>query len=1238
MATSDSRSGETIIVRHMPVHVDSVGSDNFTAGSRLRRPCSLSLTHSISLPEREHLPNETLNGDFHCHTGKSSVKERAGISDPCSGNTRGYDSTTLFRHELFALKSEVNEADENCDTYANNLQKHWKAYSICQRGNLNRTKDKNLRYATNPWSLRCRQGNGSNTACNHNIKILERFQTDEQIPSDSGLQLCRDNEDTPIFMDCEEHDWADQYVPNITNAISDCESLNQNQTDYISDSSCNSSDGVLVNFSAIFNKTNNAVPATPYDLDSPAKKSQASGSMQHDDGLELNPCWSSSGVDPNCNIYQADCHLSYPAGLSSQEISGLSPCQGQLTTYTNNYYKLVTCDLSSQSANSPAWSSLTSCSEAHSNGSMTPPTEYFLFEKPETEYRDEVKPHERDIQADEDTELKRSKGTRKISKRLNKRKTHTKSHHDKCKDVETNSHKHISVTRLSQSWNNKPCLEFTTQAGLHRVLSCPSQISTSSHALKQHKITFAELARYRKNGKSPSVVKNSKEDIASFQIEDALEQKVNFITSRTEKESGRSTNSETPDIPPLGVPESSLDVAHNTKPQRPTSLPIQPFVLEPPSLKQSSKALGSLIDHYMSHKHSASKITDLSSHLAPVTLDAYSSIHLKVASCSDTCSTCTPTPIEPYIRPHWAPPSPLFFQGHADIKYRSPKTIEPSLCDSTTGTTNTCLVQINPSITPHVANQEKTSVKSFPNEHFQNFLPEQASSHQTPQKCLESELRLKVYPYYSSSPATTSVTFLTSDTSYTLPGAGRSNSDAVHQVRTTEELNTAAIYSFGPKTIFCYLGKEHQHGDSSTLADRPPEEFCSSPDPSTSFHSIDLLQRKDMLKSLSAAVDLITAHFSSSSDPNEKFRLGNSLLCPRISQLVLDQLCPAIRDVLQDGLRPFKLDLIVGQRSNKPWSVVEAATQPGPSTRMLHSLVSVVKKCSMLTNHSMRLNAFFLGLLNLSVLESWFCHLHTCEDVIAEYYHPWAFLALSQDPSCKSLFQEFLLLMQPLSELPFDLHLLSESRLQRRTQQNQSSFQRSRFFALSGYSFLRTINWQNSDGQLEKSKLKAKKDPCISSQTETRSTNMNKILQSCAGSISKPSTRELELKSDCLKKNHAGWWLSQTPITERVMEADRSDTVPHVQNDETLVEKGERTRADEVKPSLRWARLFGSGAGVPVAVKEAQQSIKQNQKIRPPSQWLQLGVSKMDQLAQSVWSKEMSRTLCLLQQRPKLKQ
>lgn len=415
MATSDNMTGESMIVQRIPlVHGKSVGCHVYTPGSKPSRPCSLNLTHSISLPERENLPSEALNGDFQGRTSKSGANERAGISDPGSGDARGYNSTILRCRKLFVLESEVNGAEENCDTYANNMHKYCKEYSFCQDGNSNGTKDKTVRYATNPWSLCGSQCTESTTACNHNIKIVERFWTvrdDKQVLSDSGLQVRRDNEDTPILMDCEEQDWADKkdcdgyvqkkgtfeehdcyhYVPNIANALSDCEAWNQNQTDYISDSSCNSSDGVLVNFSAIYNKTNNAVPATPYDLDSPAKQSQGSGSMHQDDDFKLIPCWSPCGVDPNCNIYQSDCN-----GLSSQEISDLTPCQGQLTTYTNNYYKLVNCDLSS--AASPAWSSLTSWSEAHSHGSMTPPTEYFLFGKPETEDVEVAEVDQRDLQ------------------------------------------------------------------------------------------------------------------------------------------------------------------------------------------------------------------------------------------------------------------------------------------------------------------------------------------------------------------------------------------------------------------------------------------------------------------------------------------------------------------------------------------------------------------------------------------------------------------------------------------------------------------------------------------------------------------------------------------------------------------------------------------------------------------------------------------------------------------------
>uniref|UniRef100_A0A8C1V0E6 RUN domain-containing protein n=1 Tax=Cyprinus carpio TaxID=7962 RepID=A0A8C1V0E6_CYPCA len=84
-----------------------------------------------------------------------------------------------------------------------------------------------------------------------------------------------------------------------------------------------------------------------------------------------------------------------------------------------------------------------------------------------------------------------------------------------------------------------------------------------------------------------------------------------------------------------------------------------------------------------------------------------------------------------------------------------------------------------------------------------------------------------------------------------------------------------------------------------------------------------------MLKAVSLAVDLIMAHFNSRQDPEQKIRLGNSLLCTTISHLVLKQLYPAIQNILKDGLKAYKLDLIIGQRRNKLWNVIEATARPG---------------------------------------------------------------------------------------------------------------------------------------------------------------------------------------------------------------------------------------------------------------------------------------------------------------------
>lgn len=68
--------------------------------------------------------------------------------------------------------------------------------------------------------------------------------------------------------------------------------------------------------------------------------------------------------------------------------------------------------------------------------------------------------------------------------------------------------------------------------------------------------------------------------------------------------------------------------------------------------------------------------------------------------------------------------------------------------------------------------------------------------------------------------------------------------------------------------------------------------------------------------------------FCVSSRPNQA-KLGNSWVSPNVGHLILKYLCPALHEVLQDGLKAYVLDLIIGQRRCQPWSLVEASTQLG---------------------------------------------------------------------------------------------------------------------------------------------------------------------------------------------------------------------------------------------------------------------------------------------------------------------
>lgn len=73
----------------------------------------------------------------------------------------------------------------------------------------------------------------------------------------------------------------------------------------------------------------------------------------------------------------------------------------------------------------------------------------------------------------------------------------------------------------------------------------------------------------------------------------------------------------------------------------------------------------------------------------------------------------------------------------------------------------------------------------------------------------------------------------------------------------------------------------------------------------------------------------VLSFFTSLSFLSFQAKLGNSWVSPNVGHLILKYLCPALHEVLQDGLKAYVLDLIIGQRRCQPWSLVEASTQLG---------------------------------------------------------------------------------------------------------------------------------------------------------------------------------------------------------------------------------------------------------------------------------------------------------------------
>ncbi|XP_066195581.1 AP-4 complex accessory subunit RUSC2 isoform X3 [Sylvia atricapilla] len=1038
---------------------------------------------------------------FHLHNSLVDGKPPFSLQDLALPPFHLHDSSHIVKSWNMASRSGVVDGQED-KLSSDNIQK---------RNNANRCHQSTERMELDECS--CQRGSSSNFS----------FDSGDQEWNQNTGEPLRNQDALHRTCSCSS---SDIQHCRCYSSSSQSEVIDQ-QMGYISDSSCNSSDGVLVNFSALYNKMNGQSQSNlnsanlscdssfcshsdtgAFYLDlhsSPTESKMSCESHNPESSGKVCGCQHSSSpvLDANCNSYHLHCE---PCTSESSDLTACFQSQARLVVATQNYYKLVTCDLSSQSSPSPAGSSITSCSEDQTKGSPAQPTEYYLFRRPD------LRQEESNVECSEEEPKRES------------------SHNMIEGQVYVNvSPPNLNTSRQrSRSYDQNLDRSPGSRLGsLERMVSCPVKLSESpaipiQSSPPKRVTSFAELAKGRKkNGTSPplrssgdsslefSPIPETQRDCPTFLEERARRSQslppMPFIHGLNRSCEGFCLNHAFGDSQALcstkdsvssekvpsgrgageqaslsllkeadasfsggsasghgqkdvraqadGGGTDSKPVVRYSKDQRPTTLPIQPFVFQHHFSKPpKARAL---------HSHFASSLSQLYS---------LSSNRPASQQISSSQSSAWATSAEQAAVAGSQAHGTLLTQRSADgaasrsdggIKKPGPETTRPSPLGSYSPVR--CNVPFFQSVDSSSSPTAERAEDSQPPRSRScpisaNLLPMRSSpavSAMQPSKAIKADsLRQKENPKLipkKEAPLEPSPLLseyrLHSGSLTPLSMGGMSMSRVgghadSHWRSGSETSSSGPLSSMGIRPVNGQSVRQLQltyndfFPDYFSLAEKPPAEFCLSPDGNTESISIDLLQKKGLVKAINTAVDLIVAHFGTSRDPGVKAKLGNSSVSPNVGHLILKYLCPAVRDILSDGLKAYVLDMIIGQRRNIPWSVVEASTQLGPSTKLLHSLYSKISQYTELTNHTMRFNAFIFGLLNIRSLEFWFNHLYNHEDIILAHYQPVGFLCLSHSV-CQPLFEELLLLLQPLSLLPFNLDLLFEHHLMQMGKEQQ---------------------------------------------------------------------------------------------------------------------------------------------------------------------------------------------------------
>lgn len=406
MIGASALSGDTLIACSFPVvplptwqlPVQALCS----SAKRPSRLFSVGLTRAVSLPEQDSLHREQAfaGGRRQFSSSYGSLSEDRGEEEGGSDSSCRYDSTSSPEetgsqlkenpeargsarcHNSFLPTSEMDDDEEDDDGDGGNLHRYHEDSAFVLQGNSN-------------WPLSTRM-----VAENYQLSQAQmgsEWTSEGTLLGPGGEQEWLSNQPKYSHQsNCPHRDSDHLTAPR--SCCAHGQHRGSQESFPRSDSSCNSSDGILVNFCTIYNRSNN--PATPHELISPALQPAGSSegsvflslqpvsSTKQEDSSASTPRWSPQGLDSNCNLCSSE---ALPRGLSSLELSDLTAClqsQASLATGTNQkYYKLVTCDLSSQSP-SPAWSSNNSCPEGQNTSSPRLPAQNQLFDLKEGQAED----------------------------------------------------------------------------------------------------------------------------------------------------------------------------------------------------------------------------------------------------------------------------------------------------------------------------------------------------------------------------------------------------------------------------------------------------------------------------------------------------------------------------------------------------------------------------------------------------------------------------------------------------------------------------------------------------------------------------------------------------------------------------------------------------------------------------------------------------------------------------------